>query len=359
MAGDMEEMSAQINIQAGDIAMKVTKLQVIDDLQQEFGSGIDIAWNRITIASTGALVINTDNFKLDAAGNAEFEGTVFMDAGYVGGYPIMTVNDGGGNMDGVTHANHSWKLRSAALGPDDERYYTYMTAKKHLIVSNDERASHKPTNDVTSNCTIGSPNYPWKTGYFTKLRATTEENAKLIKHDVIPEGYAITLLASSWQSTTDPDIYRYEIDLDGIKPGESFFSIAVESNYALLDVYKYRLEAACVTNNKIYILSYGAPSGDIDIILIAEDYIITSADSVESPEMDAEYDPEANQLTVLWDSIDDSSNFIMWQKDELVVEQYDATNDTWVPVLTLPTTGKFKEDEFSDDPLVIGEEGDR
>lgn len=359
--GDMVTMQSQINQTATDLSMKVTKLQVIDDLEQEFGSGIHIAWNRITIASTGAFVVNTDNFKLDEEGNAEFKGAVFMDEGYVGGYPIMTVNDGGGSMAGVQHAHHAWKLRSAAMGENDERYYTYMTANKHLIVSNNESGAVTNATNVTGNCTVGSPNHPWKTGYFNNLRVCTIENNDVVRHDVIPEGLELTLLASDWEQVDSGyPLFRMYKTINNIKPGKTFVSIAVNNYTSFRSVYPWRVEAACVGNNKVAFFCLGSmtfpnnpPAEDMNIIMLAEDYIMASAGDIE---LDGSYDSENNRLTLTWDSMDDSSKFISFLGELVVIEQYNESTDSWDEFTVFPETGSFNKNQFSDDFLIIGEE---
>jgi len=106
-------LSSRITQTAGEISLKVTRGQIINGLQTEFaGSAIQITPDRITFASTGAMVVNTTNFKLDVNGNAEFTGTVYMEAGYVGGYPIVTYGGDDPAM-AVQHSTHAWKLRSA------------------------------------------------------------------------------------------------------------------------------------------------------------------------------------------------------------------------------------------------------
>lgn len=87
--------------------------------------------------------------------------------GYIGDSAIS--NDEGGESY-IDQANCAWKLRSYPVDEEtEERYYTYLTKNKHLIVSNDEVGGHSAENDKTSDCTIGSKNYPWKAGYFNEL----------------------------------------------------------------------------------------------------------------------------------------------------------------------------------------------
>lgn len=351
--GDMVTMQSQINQTATDLSMKVTKLEVIDDLEQEFGSGIHIAWNRITIASTGALVVNTDHFKLDEEGNAVFDGTVFMNEGYVGDYPILTANDGGGSMSGAQHAHHAWKLRSAAMGENDERYYTYMTSGKHLIVSNNENGAVTNATNVTGNCTVGSPNHPWKAGYFSKLYVNTVENDKQVRHSVIPEGLRVTIPADEWiEYDQSYGVYKYDLSVNNIKPGKTFFNIAVDTDTDLHYVYKHSLEAACTSNGHVTFLSFEQPSSDISLILLAEDYVIPVG--MEAPELFAEWDDEALQLNCTWVTPDDSNRFIDWIGDYLVIEKLNETTGEWETEETFPSDGHFDKDAFETDKLIIG-----
>ena len=69
-------LSSRITANAGQIALKVTKSQLVDDLDDEIGSSIEITENKIEFKSSGTLIVNTTNFKLDARGNSEFSGTV-------------------------------------------------------------------------------------------------------------------------------------------------------------------------------------------------------------------------------------------------------------------------------------------
>jgi len=61
---------------AQEIGLKVTKTNLVSDLDDEIGSYITVAANRITFGSSGSLVINTSNLTLDANGNATFGGSI-------------------------------------------------------------------------------------------------------------------------------------------------------------------------------------------------------------------------------------------------------------------------------------------
>ena len=363
--GDVDRLQSQINQTAGSIALKVSKLEVIDDLQQEFGSGIEITPDCITFASTGSMVVNTNNFKLDEEGNAEFKGHVAMDSGSVGGVPIIPSPGDFDSTLSVQHSHHSWKLRSAAMGENDERYYTYMTAGKHLVVTNTESGSVSSSNNVSGNCAIGSPNYPWKAGYFKNLRACTTEDGKIVRHNVIPEGMRITLYASDWSRVSDFGddvwVFRQSIGISNLKPGKTFASIAVDNAISMIQVYKWSLEAACIVNGTVTFFARNTldptstlPPGDISFILLLEDYIKTG--TPEGPVIDGSYDEESNTLTLMWDSMDDSSKFINIIGDQVIIEKYDESIDDWVEVLTAPDSGLYNTGQFADDKLIIGEE---
>lgn len=73
---DSTVQGSYANITSGQIALKVSKTNIVSDLNVEMDSYITIASNRITFGSTGTLVVDTTNFTLDAAGNATFKGNV-------------------------------------------------------------------------------------------------------------------------------------------------------------------------------------------------------------------------------------------------------------------------------------------
>ena len=365
--GDVEALQSQINQTAGQIALKVTKNHIIDGLQEEFGSGIDITVDRITIASTGALVVNTDNFRLDEEGNAEFSGWISAAGGYIGGSPILTVNDGFNSVM-VSHANHCWKLRSGATNAYDERYYAYLTSNKHFIVSNSEDAKHGPANDVSPNSTIGSKSYPWGNGYFKDLRVCEftgledpqDPNSKknYIKHNVIPEGLSVTLGSSEWQQGNG--YFYINKAVQGAK-GDIYLYIATdkESNTKeedLRTIYNNQIDVSTVTDNSVRFVAKTQPDRDVSVVLLVEDFIFSD---LERPVLSASYDSDLSTLSCNWSSPSDSSKFIKWVKDEIIIEKYNESTGLWEEVLVVPTSSaaadQFKEDEFEDTPLKIGQ----
>lgn len=304
------------------------------------------------------------------------------DGGYIGDTKILTANDGGGNSSSVRHAHHCWKLRSAALNEEDtERYYAYLTANKNFIVSNDELHGHDQENDVTYLCSVGSKKFPWNSGYFKELRVCeftglddpTDPSSKknYIRHNVLPEGLAITLPANDsdkpWNpvtSTADPSVtyYKQVHDINGMK-GDIYLYIATDNNADLDKVYTHQIEVDTIANNKVTFLAKSLPTSDINIILLVEDFIYSD---IEVPILNASYDQEKSQLSCYWSSPSDSSKFITWLSDELIIEKcIDPSNpdsdSSWQQVLIVPGSGEepFEPNEFEDEPLVIGnvEEG--
>lgn len=352
---DIESLQAQITTTAGQISLKVSKLEVIDDLQHEFGSGIQITPDSITFASTGSMVVNTVNFKLDEDGNAQFKGHVAMDSGSVGGVPIIPSPSDADSTLSVQHSHHSWKLRSAAINGTDERYYEYITANKNFIVTNSENGGHTAENDRTDDCSIGSYKYPWGKGYFNILRVQ--------HHNVLPEGLNVTLPANGWTLNLN-GYYHQSIRINGVTMDDVYLYIATTNPTDLDLVYRYNIDVDIVEEDELVRflakpVDGNPPASNVDVVLLAEDYIMSS---IEDPELRGSFDQEKNQLSCNWSSPRDSSKFISWIKDELVIEKCIDESDpdnpnSWQEVLVVPTqTGgtDFQPDEFEDTPLVIG-----
>lgn len=77
-------LSSSISAQAGEIALKVSKANIVSDLNAKMSSSISITPSNIDISSDGALTINTTKFILDSNGNATFKGTIIGASGYIG-----------------------------------------------------------------------------------------------------------------------------------------------------------------------------------------------------------------------------------------------------------------------------------
>lgn len=78
------------------ISLKVSKSNIVNDLNSKMSSSIVITPNRIQFNSTGSIVIDTTDFKLDANGNATFTGA--LSAGVSLSSPVIT----GGSISGAT-----------------------------------------------------------------------------------------------------------------------------------------------------------------------------------------------------------------------------------------------------------------
>jgi len=266
---------------------------------------------------------------------------VYMESGYIGGVPIITEDDGG--LVTLDHASNAWKLRTAEMDEHGTRYYTYMTKNKNLIVTNTERGGHSDDNDVTDQSNIGSYKYPWNKGYFNMLRVQ--------HHNVLPEGLDLTLEVSGWSQHAS-GYYTQTINVNGMS-GDIYLYIATKDATNLDLVYKYNIEVDNIANNTVTFLASTLPSTDIDIVLLVEDFIYSA---MIPAELTGSYDAGTNRLSCWWASPRDSSKFITWIKDELVIEKLNEDTQQWEQVLVVPGQGEtpFQPDEFSDVPLIIG-----
>ena len=73
---DTSVVGSYANITAGQIALKVSKTNLVDDLDDEM-TGIDITSNRIDITSSGVFTVDATNFKLTDDGTATLNGANF------------------------------------------------------------------------------------------------------------------------------------------------------------------------------------------------------------------------------------------------------------------------------------------
>lgn len=348
LAGSLDEnvtrLEARIDVTAGAIAMKVSRYEVIDDLAEEFGSGIEITPDRIIFASTGALVVNTTNFILTEEGNARFAGHVEMASGSIDGEDLVTAKDDGNGMH-VNHSNSAWKLRSAQIDDLGTRYYTYMTKNKNLIVSDSRTGGHNADNDRTDECSVGTKNYPWRKGYFKYLRVQETKNGSSVTHDVLPEGLDVTIDPSEW--VQEGNCYTATRTVNGVK-GDIYLYLATKNKTNLLLCYEHRLEVDSFADNSVTFVASSLPQSSISVVLLAEDFIYAS---MEGADILIGFDQETNTLSATWDSPDDFSKFITWQKDTIIIEKYDPATDTWTQVYSEDSTTK---DEHAFTPLVIG-----
>lgn len=347
----VETLEAQINVTAGDISLKVTKMEVIDDLQHEFGSGIQITPDRLVFASTGAIVINTQNFILTEEGNARFAGHVEMASGSIDGEPLVTAKDDGNGLH-VNHTNSAWKLRSAQIDDIGTRYYTYMTKNKNLIVSDSRTGGHNADNDRTDECSIGTKNYPWRKGYFKKLFIQeTTSGGKAKTYNVIPEGIELELEASEWTPHSGFYIQTLQVNNMG---GNVYLYIATSDQTNLDLVYQHNIDVDTITNDSVTFVAKTQPNVNVELILLAEEFTMSRIDPAE---LSISFEKAFNQLSCWWES-PDGGRFISWDSDELVIERYDDTIGDWVEEVAFPLEGEdpFGESQFADNPLIVGSE---
>ena len=274
--------------------------------------------------------------------NAFFK-DVYMESGWIGGSKIITEDDN--NTAVLEHTNNAWKLRTAEVDDEGTRFYVYMTKNKNFIVSDDQFGSHTADNDVTDQCSIGSYNYPWGKGYFNNL--------KVRHHNVLPEGLELTLLSTDWVQHAS-GYYTQTLDVNGMS-GNIYLYIATDNANDLDLVYKHHIEVDTIQRNKVIFLAETEPQEDVDIILLVEEFLLSA---IDDPILDATFNREYNQLSCMWESPQDSSKFITWESDELVIEQWDEDEEDWVEVLVLPDAGDdpFEPNQYADLPLIVGEE---
>ena len=274
--------------------------------------------------------------------NAFFK-DVYMESGWIGGSKIITEDDN--NTAVLEHTNNSWKLRTSEIDDEGTRFYVYMTKNKNFIVSDDQFGSHTADNDVTDQCSIGSYSYPWGKGYFNNL--------KVRHHNVLPEGLELTLLSTDWVQHAS-GYYTQTLDVNGMS-GNIYLYIATDNANDLDLVYKHHIEVDTIQRNKVIFLAETEPQEDVDIILLVEEFLLSA---IDDPILDATFNREYNQLSCMWESPQDSSKFITWESDELVIEQWDEDEEDWVEVLVLPDAGDdpFEPNQYADLPLIVGEE---
>ena len=105
------------NLTAQEISLKVTKTQMVDDLDDEM-SGIDITSNSIAIQSTGTFSVDSSNFRLDDTGALTIRNVTFDHSG--SGYADMTISNGvieSGNMS-LSYNQLSFGVTSTNIGDD-------------------------------------------------------------------------------------------------------------------------------------------------------------------------------------------------------------------------------------------------
>ena len=81
-----------------EISLKVSKSNIVSDLDDKMSSNITITPSKITFGSSGTLVVNTSNFTLDSNGNASFSGDLSGSRVYSGGKIFALDNNYGAIM---------------------------------------------------------------------------------------------------------------------------------------------------------------------------------------------------------------------------------------------------------------------
>lgn len=115
---DIDEVSAELTYQLDDtqvnsyayqtaqeIGLKVTKTEIVGDLNNQMSSGITITPDSITFGSTGTLIIDTTNFDLDSSGNVTMKGA--LTTGSTITTPYFTVDASGATFKGAIQSGSS------------------------------------------------------------------------------------------------------------------------------------------------------------------------------------------------------------------------------------------------------------
>ena len=101
-------LDGRIDVQAGQISLKVSKADIVSDLNNKMSSSITITPTNIDISSDGALTINTTQFILDSHGNATFKGNLVAATGSFTGSITAT----GGSIGGFGIGASSLKVNN-------------------------------------------------------------------------------------------------------------------------------------------------------------------------------------------------------------------------------------------------------
>ena len=116
---DIEDGTASVIQQLdNEISAKVTKTEIVRDLNTQMTSDIVITPNKITFDSDGTLEINTTNFVLDTNGNATFKGNVTgatISGGTVNGTTINGANINGGIITSEDSSGNTASISSGNI----------------------------------------------------------------------------------------------------------------------------------------------------------------------------------------------------------------------------------------------------
>lgn len=98
--GQIVDMSAEITVNAQNISQKVSKGDVVSEINQSSDT-ITLSSNRLVVNSTdfkltqdGKIIIDADNFKIDEAGNVSVKGSGDFDGSFRVDVPIEGLPEG-------------------------------------------------------------------------------------------------------------------------------------------------------------------------------------------------------------------------------------------------------------------------
>ena len=303
--------------------------------------------------------LSGDGLSIGSTFSVDQYGVLHCEKGYIGGFEILTID--ASEPLALDHAHNAWKLRSAAMGNDENnRYYAYLSAAKNLIVTNSKTGRHKPSNDVTYECQIGSYHYPWGGGYYKKLRVGDYTHNYC---DAVPESVIITLLNDDWQQHQDGYYYQDKI-INGVQRiGHEKFKKNDDNNLVHqqlevvptesctraaymceLSAYSWALEN---DPDNVRFMTKTRPQGSMTFYFLIEGFRDAY---IDAPILYGNFEDEISLLSLTWNSPDDSSVFITWKYDLVTIEEYDETLDSWDVIYTkrVKTANKY-----SDTPLEI------
>ena len=231
------------------------------------------------------------------------KGTMYADAGYIGGSPIITTSD----SYAVEHAQNAWKLRSGYInGQIDTKYYVSLTKNRNLVVSNSKDEIHTAENDVTDQCNIGTKSYPWRYGYFNRLY--------MDKVLLGMEYVKIELDATSWNSSN-----KQTVDITGIKKDDDYDDkvkqyVSVIPAYAdAVDYYNQGIVLVQKKKNQLVFqrTNTSQPAVDVEAFVYVQN-AKPKTETLDSPVNPSIVYDDADEVTyVSWGDPDDEM-FTVW-----------------------------------------------
>lgn len=267
-------------------------------------------------------------------GELRIKGTIYADAGYVGGFPVITADD---NSYALDHAHNAWKLRSAPIaGQNGKRYYVSLTRSRNLVASDSKDDGHSSSNDQTGECNIGSHKYPWKFGYFKRVYM---DNVLLGTEYV-----KIALEPGDWDNEQCQvvDVIGITKDNDeGTKEKQCLYITPAYSS--AVDYYNSGIVCIKKAKNKLKFQYLDeAPSETISVFVYASN-AKPKQDTLDAPyNLAVNYDEDEQVTTVQWDDPADEL-FALWDKT-IVVRKAGS-----------PAESYYEGDEFVTDGTILTE----